>query len=407
MLNKCEEKRCITIIFSGNITRRRVAHIMKFIEILSPLTNCINIIATRIEKEALIDFSSYYRETFSDNPQVRFIILEPRFNAIESKKSLLKDTIISLAQLPRIREYMRCDVILVAGTINIANTILPRFFSPKSKLLVFAGGFSYMGIEADSLKNATKRCLVYLIEFVHSLLADYLLVEAPTMKRYLPFSKIAGVLLRNKLIDFANLCVEDYFFQDCGEFESRMYDIGYVGALEERRYIKELLLAAKYLPRYLNKKVKMLIIGDGPLRHMVEEFAKKYGDPEGNIFIDYIPSVPHYQLQNYYRRIKILIFPTRSDGLPNTIIEAMASCCTVISTNIGGIPSVIDNNVTGFIIQNKNIVLELLKLVKQLLSDNHKITIIGANARQRVFKSFSKVPVQIKWRHILDLTRRA
>lgn len=402
-----KEKKCVTILFSGNITSRRAAHIMKFLEILSPWMNCINIVATRIEKEAVIDFSSYRRERFSGGPQVRFIILEPQFNSIEKKKSLLKDIVISLAQLPRIREYLKCDGILITGTINIANVMLSRLSSSKSRLLVFAGGFSYMGIEANSLKNAAKRCLIYLIEFVHTLLADYLLIEAPTMRRHVPFSKVTNALLKNKLIDFANLCVEDYFFQDCEKFESRIYDIGYVGALEERRYIKELLLTMKYLPRFLNKKVRVLIIGDGPLRHVVESFAKKYRDPESAIFVDYIPSVPRYRLQNYYRKIKILVLPTRSDGLPNTIIEAMASCCTVISTDIGGIPSVIDNNVTGFIIQNGNIVLELLKLIKQLFSNDYKIAKIGTNARQRVLKSFSKVPVQIKWKHILDLARRA
>lgn len=395
-----KDKKCITLLFSGNITRRRIAHIMKFLEILSPWATHINIIATRIEKEALKDFITYINKIFPDKSnKLRFIVLEPAF--VPTKKSLLKDVVISFAQLPRIHEHLKCDTLIVAGTINLANILIPRFIKPKTKIMIFAGGFSYMGINIDTLKNTIKKYLIYLIEFVHMLLANRILIEAQTMRNYIPFSKLINSVFKNKIIDYANLHVEEFFFHECKDSKNRFYDLGYIGALEERRYIKELLLLIKYLPKFINKKVRVLIIGDGPLKDVVENFVKKL-ENRNSMIINYIPSVPHFQLKDYYNEIKVMILLSKCDGLPNTIIEAMACCCVVISTPVGGIPSVIDDNVTGFIVNGDNIILETSLLLKKLLNNDEIIKRIGITAMQRVFKSFSVVPVRIKWKYILD-----
>ncbi|MEM4884919.1 MAG: glycosyltransferase family 4 protein, partial [Saccharolobus sp.] len=169
----------------------------------------------------------------------------------------------------------------------------------------------------------------------------------------------------------------------------------------ERRYIKELLLLIKYLPKFINKKVRVLIIGDGPLKDVVENFVKKL-ENRNSMIINYIPSVPRFQLKDYYNEIKVMILLSKCDGLPNTIIEAMACCCVVISTPVGGIPSVIDDDVTGFIVNGDNIILETSLLLKKLLNNDEIIKRIGITAMQRVFKSFSVVPVRIKWKYILD-----
>ncbi|MEM0054073.1 MAG: glycosyltransferase [Nitrososphaeria archaeon] len=396
-------KNCITLLFSGNITRSRLAHIIKFLEILSFWMLCINIIVTRIEKEALKDFYTYSRKLSSDKPQIKFMVLDTTLNS--TKKSLLRDTVISITRLPKIRALLKCDTLIVAGTINLANILIPRIIQPKNKIMVFAGGFSYMGVYISSFKNAIKRCFIYLIEFMHVLLSNYLLIEAPTMKNYIPVSKLVNIIFKNKIVDYANLHVEDFFFQGCEDLEARPYDLGYVGVLEERRCIKELMLLIKYLPKLIGKKVKVLIIGDGPLKYVLDNSVEKTMNQE-TLFIDYILPVPHFKLKDYYRKIKFLVFFTKSDGVPNTIIEAMASCCIIISTPVGGIPSVIDNNVTGFIVHGENIVLRTLQLLKILLCNNEIIREIGILARQQVLRSFSKIPVQIKWKHILNMSSR-
>ena len=55
--------------------------------------------------------------------------------------------------------------------------------------------------------------------------------------------------------------------------------------------------------------------------------------------------------EKYLRECSIFILPSYNEGMPMSIIEAMAYKNAVISTNVGGIPQVIDNNKNGILIE--------------------------------------------------------
>jgi glycosyltransferase involved in cell wall biosynthesis len=76
------------------------------------------------------------------------------------------------------------------------------------------------------------------------------------------------------------------------------------------------------------------------------------------------------------------------EGCPNAVIEAMASTRAVVSTAVGDVPDLVENDVSGFVVPREDEVLFAERL-GQLLSDRALCQRMGENARQRAEKEFS------------------
>ena len=103
----------------------------------------------------------------------------------------------------------------------------------------------------------------------------------------------------------------------------------------------ELLSAAEMI---FNKgyEISVTIIGDGSYRRTVEEFAAglQIGKQHKVEFTGLLFSAD--QVRQRLLDADMMVFPTYSEGLPRTVIEAMAVGLPVISTPVGGIPELLD-----------------------------------------------------------------
>jgi glycosyltransferase involved in cell wall biosynthesis len=91
-----------------------------------------------------------------------------------------------------------------------------------------------------------------------------------------------------------------------------------------------LLEAARRLPG-----VRFVIIG--PAAHLLGELRAQ---APSNVEI--LPLLPRHELLPYYRRAAVYCQPSYSEGLPNSLCEAMLCECVPVGTNVGGIPTAID-----------------------------------------------------------------
>jgi colanic acid/amylovoran biosynthesis glycosyltransferase len=76
------------------------------------------------------------------------------------------------------------------------------------------------------------------------------------------------------------------------------------------------------------------------------------------------------------------------DGIPVAMMEAMACEVPVISTNISGIPELIEDGINGRLAPEKDIN-TLFQILTELLGDMDKIEQFGKAGRERVLKDFS------------------
>ena len=86
--------------------------------------------------------------------------------------------------------------------------------------------------------------------------------------------------------------------------------------------------------------------------------------------------------------IDIFVLCSLSEGLPLTILEAMAAGKSIVATNVGGIPEVIENGTDGIIIPSDDPD-ALADAIKELLSDARKRHDMGAKARKKFKAKFT------------------
>ena len=93
------------------------------------------------------------------------------------------------------------------------------------------------------------------------------------------------------------------------------------------------------------------------------------------------------QILKYFAGSDIYIFLSKSDPHPRSVLEAMASGLPVVAYNIDGVAESIENNISGYLINNGN-TYQVSKILVKLLKDANLRKKIGKNAQEHVKKHF-------------------
>lgn len=184
--------------------------------------------------------------------------------------------------------------------------------------------------------------------------------------------------LRNKFTTINN-CIDMKDFADLdpnfGKIFKSKYNcgdstiIGFTGRVEELKGIYVLLKAFSTVLQN-NKNVKLVIVGSGEI-DKAKQFSQNIGVAENVVFTGFFDG----NIYDVINLFDIFVFPSLWEGLPYSILEAMALKKIIVSTNVGGIPEVIEPGVTGLLMNPSdsnqlatelNLVLENLDTFEQL-----------------------------------------
>lgn len=124
--------------------------------------------------------------------------------------------------------------------------------------------------------------------------------------------------------------------------------IGYIGRLIPGKGVVELVRAVKYLHGQRHAW-SLAIAGSGPLE---PEVLSERGDDEG---IELMGWLDRDGVAGLLMCLDLLVLPTEQEGLPNVIIEAMAEGVPVLATPVGGIPDLIRDCETGFLMADNRV----------------------------------------------------
>lgn len=84
-------------------------------------------------------------------------------------------------------------------------------------------------------------------------------------------------------------------------------------------------------------RFRCCLVGDGPLRPQLEQEAQRRGLTE---CVRFLGARPHDQLPDWFRAADLFVLPSRSEGVPCVLLEAMASGTPFVASKVGGIPEV-------------------------------------------------------------------
>ncbi|MEK6869432.1 MAG: glycosyltransferase family 4 protein [Nanoarchaeota archaeon] len=163
----------------------------------------------------------------------------------------------------------------------------------------------------------------------------------------------------------------------------------FVGRLSDQKGLQYLIDSMPAISKY-DPKAKLLVIGSGPYEKNLRERAHKNGVED---HVNFLGPLPALDISKYYRFSDIFILPslsnkTGTEALGLSLLEAMASGCAVIGTNVGGIKFVIKHGHNGLLVKQRN-PHDLSRAIITLLKDRDKRGKLGKNAAKFVKKNYS------------------
>ena len=174
--------------------------------------------------------------------------------------------------------------------------------------------------------------------------------------------------------------------QECGFGEEHTVLV-FLGALLVDKGVFVLLEAFQQLHQW-HPNMGVLFMGDGPCRSGLQSAASQ-GGVEGCValtgFVDY-KDVPGYLAAG-----DIFVFPTKHEGMGRALMEAMAMELPVIATGVGGVPELVQHNVTGLLLE-RGTADEIAVAIEGLLDNPEGAETLGKNARRLIVEQYSFKP---------------
>jgi glycosyltransferase involved in cell wall biosynthesis len=170
---------------------------------------------------------------------------------------------------------------------------------------------------------------------------------------------------------------------ECSPPSKSDIDLLYVGALRPIKGPDVLLDAFAEIVK-LKPEARLCIVGTGDMETELRRTVQRHG-LEGNVAL--LGSIPYLDLIEYYARAKVVVMPSRSEGLPNVALEAAIMGKPIVATDVGGLREAVANNESGLVVPADDR-FELASAILSLLQDTKLSTKLGEQAKTRAFKLF-------------------
>ena len=149
-----------------------------------------------------------------------------------------------------------------------------------------------------------------------------------------------------------------------------------------------------------NHKIHLLIVGDGELENQIVSQITKLG-VEKHITLTGFRS----DVLSIIAACDIVVMPSRWEGLPMALLESMALGKSVVATNVGGIPNVINDSENGLLVEAGN--MEELEVKMNLLLENKVLRAqLAEQAKATVLKQYSAKTASIRYEELYDEVRK-
>ncbi|MBN1230563.1 MAG: glycosyltransferase family 4 protein [Anaerolineales bacterium] len=150
-------------------------------------------------------------------------------------------------------------------------------------------------------------------------------------------------------------------------------------------YQKGLDILLESLKKVEDLDWELNIVGDGPKYKEIHLLAEKLG-LLGHIH--FLLWQNKNSLKDIYQQSNLFLNPSRDEGMPNVVLEAMASGLPVVATNIAGNEELISVGETGLLVEPEDVA-GLAESLRQLIPDGKTRKTMGSNARKLVEENYT------------------
>jgi glycosyltransferase involved in cell wall biosynthesis len=192
--------------------------------------------------------------------------------------------------------------------------------------------------------------------------------------------------------EFLNLPVEVLqngidvtLYRQCIKKSTEYSEFLFLGRLGERKGTYDLLDAVDVLVNSMGKKeLKFYLAGDGE----IEKVRKIINEKNLTNNVELLGWLNNDEKREMLKRTDVIILPSYEEGLPMSLIEAMACGKVIISTYAGGIPDLVEQDLNGFLF-NAGDISKLVEYITFVNENPDRMAEIGQNNINKVNKSFN------------------
>ncbi|MBF0516066.1 MAG: glycosyltransferase family 4 protein [Nitrospirae bacterium] len=129
-----------------------------------------------------------------------------------------------------------------------------------------------------------------------------------------------------------------------------------------------------------------LLVGDGPKLNGLQAMARSLGIDSHVVFAGYVAAAS--DIAAIYAFSDVSVLSSHSEGVPQSVMQAMAASCPVVATAVGGVPEVVKHAHTGLLV-NPSDHSALADGVIRVLKDKPLADSLAKNAKQFIFENHS------------------
>ena len=138
--------------------------------------------------------------------------------------------------------------------------------------------------------------------------------------------------------------------------------------------------------------IQLTIAGMGPQKEELQQLVKKERLEKN---ISFTGKLTPEEIAELYLRADIMLNPTTVDNMPNSVLEAMASGVAVVTTDVGGIPYIVENNKTALFTEVNNPE-SMVKQINRLLNEPELYRTLVNNGLQEV-QQYTWTEIKVLW----------
>ena len=286
-----------------------------------------------------------------------------------------------LARFQSLRDIWKAykpDVILSFLGKNNLMAIATAMFLPV-RVAVSVRGEPTMEYEGKKMQ--------VLAKFIFAL-ADGVVLQTKQCMEFFP------KYIQKKAVILPNPINEQFLNRECNGMKDNL--IVAVGRVDENKNHKMLIRAFEEIaPEY--PQMRLVIYGDGNERENLQQLVEEKGLSNRIILPGNVKDVA-----SHICRAKIYALTSNTEGMPNSLIEAMALGLTVVSTNCpcGGPEMLIKDGVNGLLIPVGD-AQALADAFRRILADSELANLLGTNAKQ-IAEELHPDKVNLKWEQYLS-----
>lgn len=163
----------------------------------------------------------------------------------------------------------------------------------------------------------------------------------------------------------------------------------FVGRLAPPKEPLVLLTALQKLPN-----AKVILVGEGPMRPEIEQFVKRNQLEDRVMMLGMREDVPEILAAS-----DVFVLPSRWEGLPLVIIEAIFAGLPVVATRVGGISELVEEGVNGWLIPRSD-PRAMAQALQRLTEDEFRRKQMGKAGREKALEQFTLERMVAQYREL-------